>query len=75
LVQSLQGGIATVGQLQLLQPIFGLMIAAVFSRASKCCDVCRYAVIACVCMRQKICIIYSSYKQLAGLGTPAKRLR
>ena len=45
-----QGGIATVGQLQLLQPIFGLLIAAILlhEQVSLAMFGVTIAVIACV---------------------------
>lgn len=50
-----QGGIATVGQLQLLQPIFGLMIAAVLlhEQVSVAMFAVTIAVIACVACAKK----------------------
>ncbi len=50
-----QGGIATVGQLQLLQPIFGLAIAAVLlhEQVSVAMFVITVAVIICVACAKK----------------------
>ncbi|MBK5647476.1 MAG: DMT family transporter, partial [Acinetobacter sp.] len=50
-----QGGIATVGQLQLLQPIFGLIIAAVLlhEQVSAAMFAVTVAVIACVACAKK----------------------
>ena len=69
-----QGGIAAISQLQLLQPLMGLAIAALLLHEHVSWSMLMVTAVTILCVAAAK-NSHKIYKQFAGLGIPAKRLR